>query len=768
MCKAGALAVALVCVPLLAMLPQRAPAQSAPEPASAEAIEALAAELEDDARREALVTDLRALAAARRATAETVEERPSSLGARALGLVAERLEAASSKLTAAAGALLEVPSATLAAAAAMRDAERRRKALALLGAIAATLAAGLAAEWLIRLILKGPRQGLETREHETLWLRVPLLFGRTVLDLAAILAFALAAYGLLSLLDPDPLARLVAIALINASVLSRAVLAVARMALAPGAARLRLARMSDEGANYWYLWARRLTHVSIWGYFVAEAALVLGLSAELHDLALDLLGLVVTAMLAILVQQNREHIAALVRGGEGRGRVAQTLRDRLADLWHVLAILYLVAVYVVWAMEVPDGFRFIARATVLTVVIVVFASVLNAGLRRGVDRLFALSEEMRDRFPTLEERANRYVPWLKTLGGTLVLAVAALSLLEAWGLETFAWLGGEAGRRLLASGVTIACIVGGALVVWELVSSAIERYIRRQEEAGQVAASARTLTLLPLARKVLFALLVVMVTLTVLSELGVNIGPLLAGAGVVGLAVGFGAQTLVKDVITGVFILVEDSIAVGDFIEVGGHAGTVESMSMRTIRLRDVSGHVHTVPFSEVTSVLNYTREFAYALIDVGVAYREDADHVMQVLTEVGAELEADPEWRIHVLEPLQVMGVQELADSAVVVRARIKTVAGMQWATRREFLRRIKRRFDELGIEIPFPHRTLYFGADQAGAAPPARVRLERGQTIGDGVGGEGVGGDGVGREGVGDRAAPGLVQPPGGSPSS
>ena len=221
-------------------------------------------------------------------------------------------------------------------------------------------------------------------------------------------------------------------------------------------------------------------------------------------------------------------------------------------------------------------------------------------------------------------------------------------------------------------------------------------------------------------------MLTVVVTMTVLSELGVNIGPLLAGAGVVGLAVGFGAQTLVKDIITGAFILIEDSISIDDFVDVSGHEGTVESLTIRTIRLRDTSGSVHTVPFSEVTSIINYTRDYGISLLYITVAYREDLEHVIEVLNELGEELLEDPELGKDFLEPMVVQGVQRLDDSGVTLRAKIKTVSGMQWNMRRQFYGRMKKRFDERGIEIPFPHRTIYFGADQEGKAPPARVQME------------------------------------------
>jgi small conductance mechanosensitive channel len=207
----------------------------------------------------------------------------------------------------------------------------------------------------------------------------------------------------------------------------------------------------------------------------------------------------------------------------------------------------------------------------------------------------------------------------------------------------------------------------------------------------------------------------------------VDIAPLLAGAGVVGLAVGFGSQKLVQDVISGVFNLLEDTIAVGDVVQVGSHAGVVEAMSIRSIRLRDLSGNLHTIPFSGVDTVTNMTKQFSYYLMEVGIAYRENTDHVTEILKEIGAELQEDAEYGPNILEPLEVLGVDGFRDSAVIIKARIKTKPIMQWWVGREFNRRMKHRFDALGIEIPFPHMTLYFGVDKQGNAPPAHLHVDR-----------------------------------------
>jgi small-conductance mechanosensitive channel len=213
----------------------------------------------------------------------------------------------------------------------------------------------------------------------------------------------------------------------------------------------------------------------------------------------------------------------------------------------------------------------------------------------------------------------------------------------------------------------------------------------------------------------------------VLGELGVSVAPILGAAGVVGLAVGFGAQSLVKDYFTGFFLLLENQIRQGDVVNLGDHGGLVEEVTLRHVRLRDYDGHVHFVPNGQIDTVVNLSRGFAYAVIDVGVAYREDVDDVMRVMREVGASLQGDAPFVARILAPLEVAGVERWDDSAVVLRCRFKCAPLEQWGVRREYLRRLKQAFDAQGIEIPFPHLTVYAGENRNGEAPALPLRLVR-----------------------------------------
>jgi small conductance mechanosensitive channel len=207
-----------------------------------------------------------------------------------------------------------------------------------------------------------------------------------------------------------------------------------------------------------------------------------------------------------------------------------------------------------------------------------------------------------------------------------------------------------------------------------------------------------------------------------LREIGFDVAPILAGAGIVGLAVGFGAQNLVRDVISGLFMLLENQLRVGDVANVNGTGGFVEEINLRTTVLRSLDGAVHVIPNGAITALSNLTREFSFYVFDTGVAYKEDSDRVVAVLREIADELGKEEDFRTAILEPLEVLGVDRFADSAVVIKSRIKTQPLEQWRVGREMNRRIKKRFDREGIEIPFPHQTLYFGE----VSPPIRLQFD------------------------------------------
>lgn len=235
--------------------------------------------------------------------------------------------------------------------------------------------------------------------------------------------------------------------------------------------------------------------------------------------------------------------------------------------------------------------------------------------------------------------------------------------------------------------------------------------MREDEDKNRLDAEKRVKTLTGLLRTICLTLLWVVAVVMSLDQVGLDITPILASAGIVGLAVGFGAQNLVRDVINGFFMILENQVRVGDVAIVNGTGGLVEAISFRTITLRDQSGTVHIFPNGTVTTLSNMTKDWSAYVMDIGVAYKEDTDHVAAVMKEVSKNLQEDPEIGPNILEPIEILGVDQFGDSAVVIKARLKTFPIKQWMVGREYRRRLKKAFDEKGIEIPFPHRTLYMG---------------------------------------------------------
>ena len=260
----------------------------------------------------------------------------------------------------------------------------------------------------------------------------------------------------------------------------------------------------------------------------------------------------------------------------------------------------------------------------------------------------------------------------------------------------------------------ILLLAWGAMILLGHALQRLERRLlkdsRREGEPPSESVK-RVETITRLVRQGVYILLWVTVGLVILREVGIEIGPILASAGIVGLAVGFGAQNLVRDVIAGFFIILENQVRVNDVAVINGTGGLVERINFRTLVLRDLGGVVHVFPNGTITTLSNLTREWSAYVFDIGVAYKEDTDQVIAIMKNVGAEMKADDYFGALMLEEPEVFGVDKFDNSSVIIKGRIKTKPIRQWEVGRQYLRRVKQAFDANGIEIPFPHRTIYFG---------------------------------------------------------
>ena len=289
------------------------------------------------------------------------------------------------------------------------------------------------------------------------------------------------------------------------------------------------------------------------------------------------------------------------------------------------------------------------------------------------------------------------------------------------------------GDWLITSGLRIFLVLILTLVAIKAVQLLMDKLFHRlfRNHTDDMEIQKRSDTLKSVSRNLTNITIVIVAVMMILDQLGVKIGPILAAAGVVGIAVGFGAQQLVKDIIQGFFILLDDQIRVGDVVQIAGKGGLVENVNLRMITLRDLAGNVHFVRNGEITVVTNMTKEYSRYVFDIGVAYREDVDEVIKVIRQVDENLRDDPEYADDILEPIEILGLDQFADSAIIIKARTKTKPRRQWAVAREFNRRLKRTFDELDIEIPFPHMTLYAGQNKDGSAPPLNVMTRSGEKM-------------------------------------
>jgi small conductance mechanosensitive channel len=544
--------------------------------------------------------------------------------------------------------------------------------------------------------------------------RLPFAIGHFLLALAPILIFVLIGFVWLSgNLANERVARLVVIAVLNAYLACRITLEVARFLLAPDARDIRLIRTTDRRATWLVCWLRRLIAVIAFGYAAIATGTLFGLYHAASQVLVKLVSLIVHIMAAIMVLQARKPVAAIIRGDRHadhtRSGVITAARAGLARSWHILALFYIVALWIAWAIGVPHAFFIMLRIVLVFAVIAALARSLSAWIGHGLESAFDDEAAWRAQYPGLFTRLRLYVPVFRLVISTILGVFALLVILQLWGIGVLLWFTTTAiGQRIVTAAITIGLAALIGLIVWEIINTALEGQAERLVQQGRPGRAARYRTLLPMLRSTLLVIILVIVALVVLSAVGVNVTLLLGGLSIFGLAIGFGSQKLVQDIITGLFLLLEDAMQVGDTVTLGGMSGVVEKLSIRTIRLRGGDGSLNIIPFSSVTTVTNNSRDFGYAPINIGVGYGEDIDRVQAVITEIFEAMRAEPTWAAQISNDLELWGLDQFGASSVNIVGRIKTPAGKQYGVRREFNRRIKIRFDAEGIELPYNYQKI------------------------------------------------------------
>ncbi|MHC4042631.1 mechanosensitive ion channel domain-containing protein [Bradyrhizobium sp. 23AC] len=728
--------------------------------------------LQDDKKRAQMIDTLRAIASAsgQQQPAPPAPEQKSpiplsadGLGAQLLLTVSEEIGAISSEIASMARTLTHFPAFYYWFLRTANDPAAYNLLIEIAWKLALVLGCALAAEWVIFRLIRRPVAFLEGRVPQTahlpaqvipiadppsstadvtpapdlnkrrhslarVWqvlLRLPFVLGRLVLELLPVVIFVGVATALLGTEIGEPTTvRLVILAVVNAYAFSRGLICVIRALAGP----FGLFPVRAETAAYIEIWARRIVGVGVSGIAFANVALLLGLHRTGYAALLRMVMLVVHLFIVVIILQCRRQVAEAIRAPAERQGIAARLRNRVAGGWHYLAIALDLALWAVWALNIRNGYSLLLQYFVGTVVVALVTRVAIMLTLSLIDRGFRIKPEILQRFPGLEIRANRYLPLLRKIVSGVIGFIGFVAVLEVWGVDAIVWFyGGQIGSRLISAVVTIGLAVLIAAAIWEASNALLDRQINTLSRDGHYARAARLRTFQPMLRTALLCLIATVVGLTALSEIGVNVAPLLAGAGIVGIAIGFGSQKLVQDLITGLFLLLENTVQVGDNVSVSGLSGVVENVSIRTIRLRAGDGAVHIVPFSAVTTITNASRGAGNASVSVNVAYKEDTDRAGQILKDIVDEMRREPEFRPLIRGDLDLWGIDKVDGAMVSIVGQIRCTEAGRWPVQREFNRRMKLRFQQNGIDVASATQTILMHvvppADGAANLTPRRA---------------------------------------------
>ena len=555
--------------------------------------------------------------------------------------------------------------------------------------------------------------------HYSLLRRLPRAALRMLLRCIPLAVFIGVASLLMSILSDDGTPQDRALdSIIDIYVLSRVIVIASGFFLQPDAPRLRLLQMGSRWAAFAQRWVMIIVSVVGAGSALAETAVALGLNEAAHTALMKVVALIGHVMISLLILQCRRPVAARIRVRCAASPSLAVFGNALADSWAIISVFVVMALWFVWALDVRNGYHTLVHLGGISIAVLVGARIVSIVIFGALARMFD-SQGGQSNDSLVHQHAYRYYPLLRHIVSSVVGVVTVLVLFRVWGANVqVLFESGTIGHRLASALVTIAVAAGVALFVWEAANVAVERRLHQWTTAGDLVRAARLRTLLPMLRSLLFVVIALVVVLTMLSELGVNIAPLLAGASIFGVALGFGSQKLVQDFITGIFLLMENAMQVGDWVTLAGVSGTVEYLSIRTVRLRGGDGSLYTVPFSSVSTVNNTNRGLGNAAVKVSIIYGQDVSLAIATLKEIGASLRDDPQFKDGILSDFAYWGIDSVDGAAVTMSGQIQCRDSGRWGVQREFNRRVAQLFQERGIQIANPQRTVFVRGD--GQTPP------------------------------------------------
>lgn len=556
----------------------------------------------------------------------------------------------------------------------------------------------------------------ESARHWSTLRHAPFAIAMLLVELLPPLLFFFAAGLMLRWVDVDS-ARIddMTDAFIDAYLTTRVTMIVIRLLFAADARGMRLLDVTRDTAEVVERWVRAVIVVAAFGVALVKAGAAFGASHQGQIAFMKLVSLIVHTCIVVLILRTRDAAGRAIAGArDAKGSVAG-VRRWLADVWPIFGCFVVITVWVVFALGVEDGFQKLVHFIGTTVGIIVGARLLAIVLLGGLGRLFRREARDEEEVSASAKLTNRYYPIIRAVVTALLIVCAGVTLLQAWGYDAIAWFTrGTVGRNLTSAMLTIGIAALIAVFVWESANIGVERRLKRWHDRGDTVRAARLRTLLPMLRTSLFICILLIVGLTALNEIGINTTPLLAGASIIGVALGFGSQKLVQDFITGIFLLMENAMQVGDYVTVAGVSGNVENLSIRTVRLRGSDGSLYIVPFSSVSTVNNVNRGLGNAAVRVSCAYDTDVDRVIAELKKMGAAMREDPDFKDLIINDLEIWGVDAVDGASVTVAGQFRCLDRGRWGVQRAFNKRIYERFRELGIEIANPR--INYWADASG----------------------------------------------------
>ncbi|RAZ90946.1 mechanosensitive ion channel family protein [Mesorhizobium hawassense] len=558
--------------------------------------------------------------------------------------------------------------------------------------IAVFIAAGVALTWATYKLTRPFRLWIIAQSKDTPIGRAKKIGGRALYSSLLIASFALGSAGAFMLFDWPMLIREIVLTFLMAAVATAGVRMYLAAMLVPSfmkvenAVEVRALPITNEAADHWFYWLPRI--VGVFAFFAAAFNLLPGLGIDRDGMVVLSLGADFVMLLLFLLAVWR------------RPRTQREGAHHTAASWMLTA--YFVVLFLQRIAGLYIFFWFTLAAFFLPLAIVLAQRGVNFVLRPG-------SEDLgRPTIPAVTiaviDRGIRMI---------LILAAAYL-LARVWGLDMQSMRGSDTTTTLILRGlINVVVIALAADFGWSIIKALIERKLGIEASHPVISdedvpipdpQQARLHTLLPIIQNILLAVILVMAVLMMLASIGIQIGPLIAGAGVVGVAVGFGAQTIVKDVISGVFYLLDDAFRVGEYISSGSYRGTVESFSLRSVKLRHHRGPLFTIPFGELGAVQNQSRDWVTDKFNITVGYDTDIEFARKLIKRIGLELAEDPEFKHWVIEPIKMQGVQEFGEYGIVLRVKVTTRPGGAFSMKGKFFLRLRQAFKEQGIELPFP----------------------------------------------------------------